>query len=145
MSLSPQQLQELLETSKRIRKPTLSVVPSTGAVAAVPFPQSTTPPASSAVATAQPAAAASIQPSAPEPPPSVVPPAPPPEPSSGLEDFSSFSGLAKKQPSLPRGAKNVKCHTIERDPDSGKISKVHTYDYEEEPESGDQISRQREE
>lgn len=141
MSLSPQQLQELLETSKRLKKPALSVVPSTGAVAAVPFPQSTTPPASSAVASAP----AQAPPSAPEPPPSVVPPAPPPEPSSGLEDFSSFSGLAKKQPSLPRGAKNVKCHTIERDPDSGKISKVYTYDYEEEPESGDQISRQREE
>ena len=136
MSLSPQQLQELLETSKRMRKPTLSVVPS---------PQPTAPPAQ-----AFPQSMPESRPAPPAPEARAEAPAPAPAEvaapaATGLEDFSSFSGMAKRQPSLPRGAKNVKCHTIERDPDSGKISKVYTYDYEEEPESGDQIPRQREE
>ncbi len=134
MSLSPQQLQELLETSKRLKKPALSVVPSPQPTAppAQAFPQSMPEPR-----TATSAPEARVEALAPA---EVAGGA-----ATGLEDFSSFSGMAKRQPSLPRGAKNVKCHTIERDPDSGKISKVYTYDYEEEPESGDQIPRQREE
>lgn len=138
MSLSPQQLQELLETSKRLKKPALSVVSS-------PKPEPlATPPAMPQPQALAPEPRPSPQPLAPTAP---TPIAPNPEPPAGTvpEDFSSFSGLPKRQPSLPRGAKNVKCHTVERDPDTGKISRVYTYDLEEEPHSGDQISRQPEE
>lgn len=138
MSLSPQQIQELLATAKRLKKPALSVVSS---------PQHSTqpqpvapPPRAVGVATPQPQPQAQAIPQ----------PAPQPSPSAEtskdeLSDFSSFSGIQKRQPSLPRGAKNVKCHTVERDPDTGKIARVYTYDLEEEPQSGDQISRQPEE
>lgn len=46
------------------------------------------------------------------------------------EDFSSFAGdrLAPRS-ALPKGAKNVKCHSFERG-DDGRISRVFTYDME---------------
>lgn len=52
------------------------------------------------------------------------------DPASPPDDFSEFSGKPARQPVLPRGAKNVQCHSIERDPDSGRILKVYTYSME---------------
>lgn len=46
------------------------------------------------------------------------------------DDFSEFSGKAPRQAALPKGAKNVQCHSIERDPDTGLVSKVYTYSME---------------
>lgn len=56
---------------------------------------------------------------------------PSPADSSGPpDDFSEFSGKAPRQAALPKGAKNVQCHVIERDPDTGLTSKVYTYSVE---------------
>lgn len=46
------------------------------------------------------------------------------------DDFSEFSGKAPRQAALPKGAKNVQCHSIERDPDTGLVSRVYTYSME---------------
>lgn len=51
------------------------------------------------------------------------------------EDFEEFSG--RKAPAgVPKGARNVKCNEVIRDPDSGRISKIITYDMDEEPSDG---------
>lgn len=52
------------------------------------------------------------------------------DPSAPPDDFSEFSGKAPKEAPLPRGAKNVQCHSIERDPDTGRILKVYSYTME---------------
>lgn len=81
-------------------------------------------------------AAQSVQVSVSPPPRAVAPTAP---------DTSDLLGLSpRRQSPLPSGAKNVKCHTIERDPDSGRISKVYTYDLEE-ADHGDQVQRESQE
>lgn len=54
----------------------------------------------------------------------------PADPSGIPDDFSEFSGKAPRQAALPKGAKNVQCHSIERDPDTGLVSKVYTYSME---------------
>lgn len=48
------------------------------------------------------------------------------------EDFAAFSGKRPSSGGLPRGARNVKCNTVERDPDTGRITKIYTYDLVEE-------------
>lgn len=50
-------------------------------------------------------------------------------------DFAEFSGR-KAPASIPRGARNVKCNEVIRDPDSGRIAKIITYDMDEEPANG---------
>ena len=152
MSLSPQELEALLGAKRSIdaqralrARPVAVPVPSN-------LPPLAVPTSSPRIEPAGPGFGLGAEPQAPQAPveqlvtpPVVQPPKPPAAPRSDLEDFASFSGQAPRRAPLPRGAKNVKCHTIERDPDSGKISKVYTYDMEEDSTNGDQVSRQSEE
>lgn len=149
MSLSPQELQALLEakktidSSRRLAQPPV-VLPVASSPQAIPFvpvaleaPLSPAGPGFGLEPRAEPSPPP-IQAKAPVPPPAEKAP-------SELDDFASFAGQSPRRAPLPRGAKNVKCHVIERDPNSGKISQVYTYDLNEDSTNGDQIPRQPEE